>query len=104
MAEEKEQSKLEDTASDHIAAKEIGDGIDEKRLLRKLDWHLVPGPALLLLLSFVDRINGDAPSLFDVLFVNICSVGNAVIEGLLADLHMSRLRCAICVADTDRSV
>lgn len=73
MAEEKEQPKLEDTASDHTTTKEIGDAIDEKRLLRKLDWHLIPGPTLLLLLSFMDRSN----------------VGNARIEGLVADLHMT---------------
>lgn len=58
MAEEKEEIKFEETASDDVASDENGDVIDEKRLLRKLDWHLIPGPALLLLLSFMDRGNG----------------------------------------------
>src|ERR1700743_2030155 len=35
-----------------------GDIIDEKRILRKLDWHFVPGLTLLLL-SFLNRNNGD---------------------------------------------
>lgn len=48
MAEDKEQTKFEDSCD-----------IDEKQLLRKIDWHLIPGLALLLLLSFLDRINGD---------------------------------------------
>jgi MFS family permease len=35
-----------------------GGGIDEKKLLRKIDWHLVPGLAVLFLLSYLDRTNG----------------------------------------------
>lgn len=30
-------------------------GIDERKLLRKLDLHLLPGPCILYLLSFLDR-------------------------------------------------
>lgn len=33
-------------------------GIDEKALLRKLDWKLLPPLTLLYLLSFLDRSNG----------------------------------------------
>lgn len=59
MAEEKEKIKFEETASGHTTADEsASDVIDEKKLLRKLDWHLIPGPTLLLLLSFMDRGNG----------------------------------------------
>ena len=60
MSEEKERVKVEETNSDH-ATVESGDGIDEKKLLRKLDLHLLPGLTILFLLSFLDRSNGDYP-------------------------------------------
>lgn len=44
-------------------------GLNEKRLLRKLDRHLLPGVCVLYLLSFLDRSN----------------VANARLEGLLED-------------------
>ncbi|KAI0832238.1 MFS general substrate transporter [Hypoxylon sp. FL0890] len=48
-------------------------GINEGALLRKLDLRLLPAVGVLYLLSFLDRSN----------------VGNARIEGLLADVHMT---------------
>lgn len=36
-------------------------GINEKALLRKLDWKLLPALTLLYLLSFLDRSNGSLP-------------------------------------------
>lgn len=48
-------------------------GINEKTLVRKLDRKLLPALTFLYLLSFLDRSN----------------VGNARIEGLAADLHMT---------------
>jgi hypothetical protein len=48
-------------------------GIDEKKLVRKIDWRIIPGVVLLYLLSFLDRSN----------------VANARIEGLATDLNMS---------------
>lgn len=45
-----------------------------KRLLRKLDWHLIPFLALLYLLSFLDRTN----------------IGNARLDTLEEDLDMPR--------------
>lgn len=57
MAEEKDQLKIHESNSDR-ATVEIGDAIDEKKLLRKLDWHLIPGLTVLFLLSFLDRSNG----------------------------------------------
>ncbi|KAH6661021.1 major facilitator superfamily domain-containing protein [Truncatella angustata] len=50
-----------------------GKYIDEKSLLRKLDARLLPAVGILYLLSFLDRSN----------------VGNARIEGMLTDLHMT---------------
>jgi MFS family permease len=47
--------------------------LSEKKLLRKLDLYLVPGVALLYLLSFLDRAN----------------VANARLEGLEKDLGLS---------------
>ncbi|KAF7514222.1 hypothetical protein GJ744_004547 [Endocarpon pusillum] len=48
-------------------------GVNEKALLRKLDYKLLPALTLLYLLSFLDRSN----------------VGNARVEGLVKDLHMT---------------
>jgi sugar phosphate permease len=47
--------------------------LDEKAILRKMDLRLIPMLALLYLLSFLDRGN----------------IGNAKIEGLVDDLHMT---------------
>lgn len=48
--------------------------VDEKALLRKIDWRLLPAVGILYLLSFLDRSN----------------VANARIEGLATDLGMSK--------------
>jgi len=45
----------------------------EKRLVRKLDWRLIPWLCLLYLISFLDRTN----------------IGNAIILGLGKDLNMN---------------
>lgn len=49
------------------------DGVDQAAVLRKMDLQLIPMLSLLYLLAFLDRGN----------------IGNAKIEGLLTDLHMS---------------
>jgi hypothetical protein len=46
---------------------------EERRLVRKLDWRLIPWLCLLYLISFLDRTN----------------IGNAVILGLGTDLNMN---------------
>ncbi|KAM5536649.1 hypothetical protein V8D89_009744 [Ganoderma adspersum] len=48
-------------------------GIDEKKLIRKLDWYLVPWLSLLYLLSFLDRT----------------SIGNAKLYHMEKDLNIS---------------
>lgn len=48
-------------------------GVDPKKVLTKMDLHLIPMLALLYLLSFLDRGN----------------IGNARIEGLVETLHMT---------------
>ncbi|KAK3718361.1 hypothetical protein LTR37_005174 [Vermiconidia calcicola] len=45
----------------------------DKKLVRRLDWMLIPWLSFLYLISFLDRTN----------------IGNAKIEGLLEDLHLS---------------
>ena len=44
--------------SDTSLDEEATSGINEKALLRKLDWKLLPAVSLLYLLSFLDRSNG----------------------------------------------
>ncbi|KAA8908148.1 major facilitator superfamily domain-containing protein, partial [Sphaerosporella brunnea] len=46
----------------------------DRALVRKLDWKLIPWLCLLYLVSFLDRTN----------------IGNAKIEGLVADLGMTQ--------------
>ena len=58
MSEEKERAKVEEANCDH-ATEESGDEIDEKKLMRKIDWHLLPALTLLFLLSFLDRSNSN---------------------------------------------
>ncbi|KAI1310479.1 major facilitator superfamily domain-containing protein [Xylaria venustula] len=55
--------------------------LDEKKILRKMDIRLIPVLALLYLLSFLDRGN----------------IGNAKIEGLQEDLHMTDDQYNLCL-------
>lgn len=50
------ESSHDQNAETEIAA--IEDEINEKSLLRKLDWRLLPAVGVLYLLSFLDRSNG----------------------------------------------
>lgn len=59
MAEE-ELATFGETASGRSTKNEGEDVIDEKKLLRKLDRHLVPYLTLLFLLSFMDRTNSNS--------------------------------------------
>ncbi|PCH43109.1 MFS general substrate transporter [Wolfiporia cocos MD-104 SS10] len=56
--------------------------VTRNRLLRKLDWHLLPTVSLLYLLAFLDRVN----------------VGNAKIAGLTTDLRLTGLQFNLCSA------
>jgi MFS family permease len=64
-------------ASDLEQAVSVDDGgitdIEKSRLLRKIDWVILPPITLLFFLSFLDRSN----------------IGNAKLENLTVDLHMS---------------
>ena len=61
MSEEKEQLEIDESNPVQTKEAEGANTIDEKKLLRKLDLHLLPGVTLLYLLSFLDRSNGDPP-------------------------------------------
>lgn len=77
---------------ENVAASPDGSGGDpaaafspamQKRVLRKMDLRLIPMLALLYLLAFLDRGN----------------IGNAKIEGMLDDLHMTGPQynwCCMC--------
>ena len=90
MSKEKEHNGFGETSPIQVI-EEGEDAIDEKKLLRKLDWHLVPGLTVLFLLSFLDRSNGSSSLSLSLSFLHLTflSVGNARIEGLAADTHMS---------------
>ena len=64
-------SKGRDKLPEHCDADTLG--VDPKKVLLKMDLHLIPMLALLYLLSFLDRGN----------------IGNARIEGLVETLHMT---------------
>ena len=53
-----------------------------KKVLRKVDWRLVPMLLILYLLSFIDRAN----------------IGNAKIEGMLEELNLSGLQFNVALA------
>ncbi|CRG86584.1 putative transporter C1002,16c [Talaromyces islandicus] len=65
------EQKVPSSGIAHDAEKQFD--INEKALLRKLDWRLLPPLTLLYLLSFLDRSN----------------VGNAKLEGLATDIKMT---------------
>ncbi|KAI5118011.1 hypothetical protein M0805_008110 [Coniferiporia weirii] len=67
-----------DSASDLDESAEI----DEKRLLRKIDWALLPWLSVLYLLSFLDR----------------SSIGNAKLYGMEADLHITDAQYLVCLS------
>ncbi|KAF5355129.1 hypothetical protein D9756_005714 [Leucocoprinus leucothites] len=76
--ENRESLSHTDFETDHSDVQRIGTA----RLLRKLDWNLIPFVSLLYLLSFLDRSN----------------VGNARLAGLERDLHMEGLDYNIALA------
>jgi len=79
--EKAHESHIEQTASDKGAKQrpEVYNadvdisGVDERKLMRKLDLHLVPWLSFLYLLSFLDRT----------------SIGNAKLYGMEKDLHIT---------------
>jgi sugar phosphate permease len=58
------------------------DDPDDRKLLRKLDLHLIPTMTLLYLLSYLDRIN----------------IGQAKIDGLTDSLHLTSAQYDACLS------
>ncbi|CAF1120108.1 unnamed protein product [Rotaria sordida] len=56
--------------------------LDDKKILRKLDLHLIPTMTLLYLLSFLDRVN----------------IGQAKLNGLTISLKLSSIEYNICLS------
>jgi hypothetical protein len=68
------KAKEESEPTSESELEEVDPGtVNERALIRKIDWRLLPAVGILYLLSFLDRSN----------------VGNARIEGLADDLHMT---------------
>ncbi|KAG8735205.1 hypothetical protein FRC12_018179 [Ceratobasidium sp. 428] len=63
--------KPEFNSPDNESLRESYD-VEDRALLRKIDWHLLPILTLLYLLSFLDRAN----------------IGNAKLDGLTTDVHV----------------
>ncbi|KAF5093834.1 hypothetical protein D0Z03_002272 [Geotrichum reessii] len=76
-----EEPNIRDENGNVKAAAEIWPHIDNDKLLRKLDWHLIPMITLLYFMSYLDRTN----------------IGNAAIEGLVVDLKLTGNKFNICL-------
>jgi hypothetical protein len=50
-------NKHDTTAAQQLAAQWVEGTIEEKRLVRKLDWRILPCTWILYLLGFLDRAN-----------------------------------------------
>src|SRR5690349_8025678 len=61
---------------------EICNDPDDKKLLRKLDLHLLPTMILLYLLNFLDRVN----------------IGQAKLDGLMETLHLTSSQYNACLS------
>ncbi|KAF2689033.1 high-affinity nicotinic acid transporter [Lentithecium fluviatile CBS 122367] len=86
MAEKNEASafalsSVEDISPGDVEAPEYG-VLATKKLLRKLDWHIIPFMSLIYLLCFLDRTN----------------IGNARLDHLERDLNLHGLQYNDCLA------
>ena len=101
---DKNEAALSPSSGSYISQQNVDSSINESALLRKLDRTLLPAVTLLYLLSFLDRSNG--MSLVSYKYVRISHliflVGNARVEGLVEDLHMSTLPVTVDLSGLDR--
>ncbi|KAG8931893.1 hypothetical protein FRC02_001978 [Tulasnella sp. 418] len=82
-AEKQKELQLENAPYDGDSGEYVHfDEKEDARILRKIDWQLLPFVSLLYLLSFMDRSN----------------IGNAKIAGLVPDLKLKGLEYNICAA------
>jgi sugar phosphate permease len=76
------QEKRSGTESIEIAESQPFDQNANKKLLRKLDWHIIPFMSLIYLLCFLDRTN----------------IGNARLDHLEQDLKLTGIQYNDCLA------
>lgn len=69
-----------------------------KKVLRKVDWRLVPMLLILYLISFIDRANIGTSGHTSNSWKMLTRTGNAKIEGMLKDLHMTGNQYNIALA------
>ncbi|CAF1414163.1 unnamed protein product [Rotaria sp. Silwood1] len=67
---------------DGISSKKTVDDPDDKKLLRKLDLHVIPGMTLLYLLNYLDRVN----------------IGQAKLNGITTSLNLSSAQYNACLS------
>lgn len=76
------QNSSDSSKKEFAIAENFDDDPDDKKLLRKLDLHLIPTMTILYLLSFLDRVN----------------IGQAKIDGLTVTLHLSSTQYNACLS------
>ncbi|PAV19725.1 MFS general substrate transporter [Pyrrhoderma noxium] len=81
-SQEKDQAILSDSIPVLEDQKSELPTIDEKKLLRKIDWVLIPWLSFLYLVAFLDR----------------SSIGNAKLYNMEADLHITDTQYLICLS------
>lgn len=79
---EKDHAVLSETLPALEGSKSEVPVIDEKKLLRKIDWVLIPWLSFLYLVAFLDR----------------SSIGNAKLYNMEADLHITDTQYLICLS------
>jgi sugar phosphate permease len=73
---------IPDNNQNDIKPDETSDDPDDKKLLRKIDLHIIPTMTLLYLLSYLDRVN----------------IGQAKIDGLLESLKLTSNQYNACLS------
>ncbi|KAH8832715.1 major facilitator superfamily domain-containing protein [Flagelloscypha sp. PMI_526] len=82
VSHESDVTPIDETGLKGLRTNFVFDEKEHARILRKLDWHLLPFVSLLYLLSFLDRAN----------------IGNAKIAGMAVDAHLDGLKYNIIAA------
>ena len=80
-AESRTEVSIEGVEAQQVFFQDLYPQIDNKKLLWKLDRHIIPGVTLLYLLSFIDRGN----------------IGNAAIEGMSTEIGLIGNQFNICL-------
>jgi hypothetical protein len=76
------EDRLNAVIFDGISSKDTVDDPDDRKLLRKLDLHLIPGITLLYLLNYLDRVN----------------IGQAKLNGITTSLNLSSAQYNACLS------